>query len=72
MGKKGGVYIIIAVVALALLMLLQYNTPKKINWFPSYVGHHKIPFGTYVLNDVMTKLFPETLSQVNTSSLDEF
>ncbi|MGB5556090.1 MAG: DUF4350 domain-containing protein [Flavobacteriaceae bacterium] len=65
MGKKGNVYIIIAVVTLAVLMLLQYNQPKEINWFPSYVAQHKIPYGTFVLSDVMKKMFPVDLEQVN-------
>lgn len=64
MGKKGRVYIIIAIFTLALLMLLQYNSDKEINWFPSYVSQHKIPFGTYVLNDVMAKMFPDAIQQI--------
>ncbi len=65
MGKKGRVYIIIAVITLAVLMLLQYSKPKEINWFPSYVAQHKIPYGTYVLNDVMNKLFGDRIQQVH-------
>lgn len=53
MVKKWGIYIIIAVAALGLLLLVEYSKPKKINWFPSYVAQHKIPYGTYVLNDLM-------------------
>lgn len=59
MGKKGRVYIIIAVVTIGLLMLLQYNKPKKLNWFPSYVAQHKIPYGTKVLNDLIENLFSD-------------
>ncbi len=65
MGKKGNIYIILTVITLALLMLLQYNKPKEINWFPSYVAQHKIPYGTYVLNDLMTKLFPKVVEQIS-------
>lgn len=64
MGKKGRVYIIIAIFTLALLMLLQYNKDKELNWFPSYVSQHKIPYGTYVLYEVMAKMFPDNLRQV--------
>ncbi|QCW99319.1 DUF4350 domain-containing protein [Aggregatimonas sangjinii] len=59
MAKKGRIYIIIAVVTLGLLMLLQYNQPKEVNWFPSYVAQHKIPYGTIVLNDIMENRFPD-------------
>ncbi len=65
MGKKGNIYIILTLITLALLMLLQYNKPKEINWFPSYVAQHKIPYGTYVLNDLMTKLFPKVVEQIS-------
>lgn len=34
------------------------------NWFPSYVSHHKIPYGTYVLNNLMEKYFPDHVQQV--------
>ncbi len=65
MRKKGGVYIIIAVVTVLVLLLLQYNEPKKLNWFPSYVAHHKIPFGTYVFNGIAENIFQDT-EQINT------
>jgi hypothetical protein len=64
MRKKGSIYIIIALVTLALLMLFQYSKPKQINWFPSFVSQHKIPYGTYVLNDLMEKKYKENLKQV--------
>ena len=65
MGKKANIYIVISVVTLVVLMLLQYNKPKEINWFPSFVSQHKIPFGTYVLKDVMGKIFQDKAQQVN-------
>ncbi len=61
MFKKKGIYIIIALAALGLLMLLQYSKPKEINWFPSFVAQHKIPYGTFVLNGLMKTLFSETV-----------
>lgn len=64
MGKKGTIYIVIAVLTLSAFMLLQYNKPKEINWFPSYVASHKIPYGTFVFNQVMETLFPKQLQQV--------
>ncbi|WP_339713240.1 DUF4350 domain-containing protein [uncultured Kriegella sp.] len=65
MGKKANVYIVISVFTLIVLMLLQYSRPKEINWFPSFVSQHKIPFGTFVLNDVMEKMFQGQTQQVN-------
>ncbi|WP_318312441.1 DUF4350 domain-containing protein [Flagellimonas crocea] len=64
MSKKGWTYIIIGVLTLAAIFAMEYNKPKDINWFPSYVSHHKIPYGTYVLNDLMDKYFPDNIEQV--------
>ncbi len=65
MDRKGRIYIVIIIITVAFLMLLQYNKPKELNWFESYVSQHKIPYGTYVLNDLMDKLFEENLQQVS-------
>jgi len=62
--KKGRAYIIIAVFAVLGILVLEYNKPKKVNWFPSYVSHHKIPYGTYVLNDLLPKLFSSEIHQI--------
>nr|WP_321413865.1 DUF4350 domain-containing protein [uncultured Allomuricauda sp.] len=64
MSRKGWIYITIGILTLAALFGLEYNKPKKINWFPSYVSHHKIPYGTYVLNDLMEKHFPGAIQQI--------
>ncbi|GLU45515.1 DUF4350 domain-containing protein [Allomuricauda sp. NBRC 101325] len=64
MFKKGWVYIVIAFLTLLGIFALEYNKTKDINWFPSYVSHHKIPYGTLVFNDLMEKLFPNSIEQV--------
>lgn len=66
MDKKGTIYLAIAVFTLSAFMLLQYNKPKELNWFPSYVAAHKIPYGTYVFNKVIASIFPKQLQQVYT------
>ncbi|PCJ93206.1 MAG: hypothetical protein COA50_14330 [Flavobacteriaceae bacterium] len=63
--KKGTIYIIIAILTVGLILLLEYNKPKKINWFPSYTSHHKIPYGTYVLNDLIKEMFNNKVKQVH-------
>lgn len=60
MDKKTNIYLVIALFTIALLMVLQYNKPKKLNWFPSYVAQHKIPYGTFVLNELMEEKFDKT------------
>jgi hypothetical protein len=51
-----------------LLLILGYlyleSTKKQpVNWFPSYLESHKIPYGTYVLNQELKTLFPTTTVQ---------
>ena len=65
MSRKGGVYIVIMVLTVGLLMMMQYTKPKEVNWFPSYVSKHKIPYGTVVLNDILQQLFADKTKQVN-------
>ncbi|WP_136467907.1 DUF4350 domain-containing protein [Flagellimonas onchidii] len=62
--KKGKIYIIISILTVGLLLLVEYNKPKRVNWFPSYVSHHKIPYGTYVLNDLLTHFFQDKVHQI--------
>jgi len=40
--------------------LIYLETTKKtpVNWFPSYVAKHKIPYGTFVLREELSNLFP--------------
>ena len=64
MVKKNRIYIVIAALTVVLLMLLQYNRPKEVNWYPSYVAEHKIPYGTFVLNDILNEFFGDNLQRV--------
>jgi len=36
---------------------LELNKPKPINWYPSYVTSHKVPYGTYVFTESFPTLF---------------
>jgi hypothetical protein len=60
MFKKNRSYIIIGILAFVLLLVFEYNKPKKVNWFPSYVATHSIPYGTKVINDLLPNHFPKT------------
>lgn len=64
MVKKGSIYIIIAIVTLGAILLLEYNKPKQINWFPSYVAQHKIPYGTFVFHSLIENIVPNQTQQV--------
>lgn len=46
-------------------VLLEYFRPTPTDWRPTYRNRDKIPYGTYVLYDVLPGLFPgQTISQV--------
>lgn len=51
-------YSIIFILAIGALYLYEYSKPKPINWYPSFVKKHKIPFGTYILYNALPDLFP--------------
>ena len=53
MSKSGKIFFGIFLVLLALLVFLEANKPQDINWFESYNRNDKIPFGTYVLYNVL-------------------
>jgi len=55
MGKKNLIYLIIGIITIGVILLLQYTKPKELNWFPSYATHHKIPYGTFIFNDILKK-----------------
>ncbi len=45
---------------------LQSTKEKPINWFPTYVDSHKIPYGTYVLRHEIQSIFPNVeITNVN-------
>jgi len=62
--KKSGIYIVLIVVILGLLMVAEYNKPKEINWYPSFASHHKLPYGTKILNELLEKKFGKNIVQV--------
>jgi len=41
--------------ALALVIYMESSTKEDINWFASYTKTDKIPYGTYVLHDLLEK-----------------
>src|ERR1700748_653105 len=52
------IYVIIASALLVVYLMAQYNRPKAINWDVTLCDTNKIPFGTYVLRNRMTDIFP--------------
>lgn len=60
MKKKGNLkYYIILSIGFILLVIVQYSAPKPIDWRNSYSEHDKIPYGCFLLKDLMPELFPK-------------
>jgi hypothetical protein len=55
-------------------MYLEYTKPKQVDWSVTYSAKDKIPYGTYVLYEEMSKLFPnkktELINETPASYLD--
>ncbi len=58
MDKKTKIYIGLFLLLILAIVYYEYSKPKPINWYPSYVKKHKIPYGTYVLRNELSTLFP--------------
>lgn len=67
-GFKLYIGIILALIVLAVIAL--YNQPKEIDWTITLSKEDKIPFGTYVLNQHIDKLFPN--QKIKESKLDVY
>jgi len=65
MDKVSKIYLTAFILLILGFIYIQKHKKKPINWFPSYVAKHKIPYGTYVLKEELPKLFPA--SKINTS-----
>ena len=55
MNRRGKLYIILTILAVLTIVYLEMSKPKEINWFPSYVTHHKIPFGSTVAQKILKR-----------------
>ncbi|MDX1828329.1 MAG: DUF4350 domain-containing protein [Lutibacter sp.] len=60
MDKASKIYLTTFILLILGFIYIQSTKKKPINWFPSYVAKHKIPYGTYVLKEELPKLFPST------------
>ncbi len=56
--KSLKLYIIFLSVILIIYMVAQFNRPKAIDWTESYKSDDKGPFGTYILYNRLSDIFP--------------
>ena len=60
MNKTVKIYLAIFILIIISIVYIEMVKPKPINWFPSYVSKHKIPYGTYILRNELATIFPTT------------
>jgi hypothetical protein len=51
-------YIILIAAFFILVVIIQMGAPRRVSWEPSFVRQEKIPYGAYILFDILPKLFP--------------
>ena len=51
-------YILILVAIFVIMVAVEYNAPKPVNWSASFSKKDKIPYGCYVLFDYLSDIFP--------------
>lgn len=56
--KDFKIYISIASLLLIVYLVAQYNKPSPVNWQSTLAKNDKIPFGTYILRNELTQLYP--------------
>jgi len=59
MNKTKWIYIIILVILFVLLIFIESSRKKPLDWSYSFSSRDKIPFGTYVLKDLIKSTFKE-------------
>ena len=70
MFSKGRVYLIIALFTIGLLLVIEYNKPRDLNWYPSFVSTHSIPYGTLVFNDIIKNKYSDQVFDIKPSPYD--
>ncbi|MEO8148400.1 MAG: DUF4350 domain-containing protein [Bacteroidia bacterium] len=56
--KSYRTYIIVITVLFIAFVVVEYYKPKPLNWDKTYINKDKIPYGTYVMYDVLKDVFP--------------
>jgi hypothetical protein len=67
------IYILFLVILVGGIIFLDINTPKPINWTPTYSIHDKIPFGLQVFDKEISSLLKnQKIEKLNTTPYEYF
>ncbi len=58
--KDFKIYLILSCSLLLVYLVAQYNKPAPVDWTPTLNYNDKIPFGTYIVYNQLTHIFPGT------------
>lgn len=65
MTAKTKIYLVLFLLVVSGIIYIEATKPKPINWYPSYTGKHKIPYGTYILrNELGSLLGTESIEDI--------
>lgn len=56
--KKDWKYILYLSLAVGVFVLVKATEPRQFDWTPTYSGEDKNPFGSWVLHELLPKMFP--------------
>jgi len=65
LSRRNKIYLFLLFASIVLIVINELQRPKPINWFQSYVSTHKMPYGTYVLYNELSQLFPKAVIKKN-------
>jgi hypothetical protein len=66
---KKNKHFIVLISIFILFVLFEYMAPKKPDWTPSFKRYDKIPFGSFILFELLPDIFPACKIEKNDSSL---
>jgi hypothetical protein len=69
--KENSKYILLLSASILLVILVEWLSPKPINWTSTYSQEDKNPFGSYILYDLLADIFPGSSIQTLNENLYE-
>ncbi len=69
--KNKALYISILVACFAFVAWLDYVTPRPLNWTVTYSKDDKIPYGSYILYEILPQIFQNATLTANNKTLYE-
>lgn len=72
MNRKITIYIVLLIVVIGLIIVIDSNKPRPINWEPTYALKDKIPLGLHVFDKEAPKLFNSTIEKFSRTPYEYF